>query len=59
MRYEARLSAYDCMASVQVSVKVWNDEGDVLETTTSFAGVGESDTRQWLEDVLVAALETL
>lgn len=65
MRYEARVTAYDVMDQVWVGVTVHSQE-DVLSTGSSVVlhmseqvtGVGESDPREWLRDVLVALLET-
>jgi len=66
MRYEARISAYDVMDHVQVTVFVWetNEDPDtpnkpVVKTVTTVPGTGESDPYRWTIDALVAALETL
>jgi len=66
MRYEARVTAYDVMDEVWVTVTVqassgFPDQGthQVLATRTSLAGTGETDVHEWLRDVLVGALEML
>jgi hypothetical protein len=66
MRYEARITAYDVMDSVQIVVVVWETDEDpttpntpVVRSVQTVPGTGESDPYQWTRDVLVAALEDL
>lgn len=60
----ASIHAYDVMSHVYVVVDVrdvdrQNEEGGtaVYHAQTTFPGVGESDPRHWLEDVLVGLME--
>jgi len=66
MHYIATAHAYDVMDTVQITAEVRSVEGtgetrseSVLRATTTVSGVGETDARLWLTDVLVALLETL
>lgn len=66
MRYEARIQAYDVMDQVAVVTTLWvSSQHDavvhdvLLRSVISIAGVGESDEREWLRDVLVAVIENL
>lgn len=66
MRYELRMSAYDVMDQIWVTLSLHSQQ-DVAEgaadalahISTTVAGVGESDPREWMRDALVAALEVL
>jgi hypothetical protein len=58
--------AYDVLDSVHVTavLRVYPDDSREpsyigYECTTTFPGTGESDPRQYLEDVLVGLLEAL
>jgi len=58
--------AYDVMGQVHITASVWSQAGpreavpaSVLHCTTTIPGTGESDAKRWLEDALVALLETL
>lgn len=64
--YMASVNAYDCMDTVHVIVSVRSTTADrseaiesLLHTATTIPGVGESDPREWLRDVLIGALEAL
>ena len=66
MRYEARVTAYDMLDQVCVVLSVQATDGlghlgphQVLSTTLTVRGQGETDVREWLRDALVAAIETL
>jgi len=66
MRYEASIRAYDIMADVYICASLWESgalgaEGESAREhfATTVAGVGESRSREWLKDALVALLETL
>jgi len=66
MRYEARLTAFDMLDQVHVTVGVWLTGESalsrpelVLSNTTTVQGEGESDPSQWARDCLIAALESL
>lgn len=66
MRYEARVTAFDVLDKVHVSVAIYRDDPDTLGTsllvgtTVSVApGTGESEPYQWARDALVQALESL
>lgn len=66
MRYEASLTAYDCIDKVMVSysLRLRSDNPEepwetVLRESLLVRGVGQSEPSRWLIDVLVAALETL
>ena len=62
----ATANAYDVMGDVFIQVEV-RQAGEsperpietVLRATTTISGVGETNPRDWLEDVLVACLESL
>lgn len=66
MRYEVRLSAYDVMDQIWVSLTLHSQQ-DVAEgigsalvhVSTSVAGTGETDPHAWIRDALVAALEAI
>lgn len=65
-RLEMRLSAYDCMDQVVISIRVWEvpDAEDIPTSweslaSTTIQGTGETDRRAWVSDALVAALEAL
>lgn len=66
MRYEARMTAYDVMDTVFVTVSVYSQE-DVATGSTELAasssttvqGTGEADPVEWTRDALIALLETL
>jgi len=62
----ATVNAYDVMGSVHITAVVRSipAEGETgqpveLHSTTTVDGAGQQDCREWLEDVLVALLETL
>ena len=64
MRYRAHILAFDLLGEVEVRAGVYDDDHPTAcpehrpaEVLTSFAGVGESDPREWLRDALVALLE--
>lgn len=66
MFFHASVHAYDVMDQVQIvaSVAAIPDEGSahkesVLRLSTTIAGTGETDSREWLQDALVGLLETL
>lgn len=66
MHYIATAHAYDVMGCVQITAEVRSvsdTEGrptsSVLHATTTISGVGETDARLWLTDVLVGLLEDL
>lgn len=66
MRYETRVTAYDVMDTVWVSVsttRTMPDDPDFREQVvlrrTTVQGTGESDPFQWTRDALIAALEAL
>jgi hypothetical protein len=66
MRYEARVTAFDVMDDVWVSVTVtgtgdWpaDRRGPLVNCRTTVQGTGESDPRAWARDALIAALEAL
>jgi hypothetical protein len=65
-RMEARMNVYDVMDRIQVVVRLREQE-DVLDVARewetvlafTFQGTGETDRREWLQDALIAALESL
>ncbi len=66
MYYTASIHAYDVLDQVQVTARVRLYESTLVdgsriehECTTTFQGTGETDPRQWLQDVLVGLLEDL
>lgn len=66
MHYIATAHAYDVMSTVFITAEVRSVPGEgetglpaVLRATTTVDGVGETDPARWLEDVLVALIETL
>ncbi len=66
MRYEATITAYDCMDQIMVVYTLRErpdnpEEGTVttLRGVTQVPGEGQLDPRVWLSDALLAALETL
>jgi len=66
MHYIASAHAYDVLDTVQITVLVQATEGTgetrlstALRATTTVEGVGETDPRLWLTDVLVALIEAL
>lgn len=66
MRYEARVTAYDVMHQVQVTLVVYSNEGaeeghyqPVLSITDTVAGEGQGDPREWARDALLAIMERL
>jgi len=66
MRYELRLTAYDVMDQVQVTLSLFDTSradlpgaGPVLHTVSLVRGMGEDSPSRWTIDALVAALETL
>jgi hypothetical protein len=64
--FMATANAYDVMGDVFITVEV-RSQGEsperpvetVLRATTTISGVGETNPRDWLEDILVACLESL
>lgn len=66
MRYEARVTAYDVMHQVQVTLVVYSNDGaeeghysPVLSITDTIEGQGEGDAREWARDALLAIMERL
>lgn len=66
MHYIATAHAYDVMDAVHITAEVRSvtggEEGPtdaVLRATTVVSGVGETDPRKWLMDVLVALMEEI
>jgi hypothetical protein len=66
MRYDATISAYDCMDQVTVAYTIRERPDNpeeptvtVLRGVTTVPGEGQPDPARWLADALVAALETL
>lgn len=59
------LNAYDCLDQVVISLRVmtYGDDHDVspviVQASTQVRGSGESDSRQWAVDQLVAMLEAI
>jgi hypothetical protein len=65
MRYEARITAYDTLDHIVIAAVVLAAGNQPQASTEvvwrhleTLQGVGETDPRQWLRDILVAALET-
>jgi len=65
MRYEARITAYDMLDQVVIAAVVLEAAGTPQASTAvvwrhleTMRGTGELDPRQWLRDILVAALES-
>ena len=66
MRYELRLTAYDCMDEVVIHWTLDATDPDalpprrsVLSGHESLSGVGEDDPLSWVRDALIGALEPL
>lgn len=66
MKFVVVISAYDVISNVSATANVRQyddyEDGpgvDVLRHTTTFPGEGVDDARTWLQDVLVALLESL
>lgn len=66
MRYEARMTAYDCMDKVQVVLNATDttatEENKVdmmLNVSVTVDGRGTDDIRQWAREALVALLSAL
>lgn len=66
MRYEARITAYDCMDKVQVvlnlsdtTATVANDVQMHLNVAVTVDGRGTDDARQWAREALLALMEAL
>lgn len=65
MWYQLRVTAYDVMDLVHISVSVSGREDGALEIapvlsfSTDVRGEGIADPREWVRDALVAALEAL
>lgn len=66
MRYEARMTAYDCMDKVQVVLNATDttatEENKVdmmLNVSVTVDGRGTDDIRQWAREALVAILSAL
>lgn len=66
MRYEARVTAYDVMDQVTVSIVVQRTAdtpeerpATVLCMSTTVQGEGEADPREWARDALLGMLEAL
>lgn len=64
--YIASAHAYDVMDTVTITAIVRSVPGTgetpaetVLRATTTLSGVGETDPREWLVDILVALLESV
>lgn len=65
-RFVATISAWDCMDRIWITWSVAESEGApqqpivaVIGSSTTVLGTGEDDPREWLSDVLTAALESL
>lgn len=66
MHYTATINAWDVMDTVHVTATVRATPGigetppeRALSASTTVSGVGETDPREWLVDVLVALLESV
>jgi hypothetical protein len=66
MRYEARVTAYDVLDQVMVSIVLIESSDDPtvsrqvpVRRAVTVQGTGESDPLQWARDALVAILEDL
>lgn len=66
MRYEARITAYDCLDKVQVvlnasdtTATATNDLTMHLNLAVTVDGKGTDDVRQWVREALVALLSSL
>jgi len=66
MRYEARVTAFDMLDQVHVTLGVWvtgesalSRPEIALSSTITVQGEGESDPTLWARDALIALLETL
>lgn len=66
MRYEMRLTAYDMLDSVVLSLVLCDTTPEapvhwetVLSTATTIRGAGVTDPREWARDALVGMLEAL
>lgn len=66
MRYEARLTAFDMLDQVHVSLVVLSTpeedpqrQDQVLARTTTVPGEGRSSAREWTQEALIAMLEDL
>jgi hypothetical protein len=66
MRYELKVTAYDVLDQVHISVILRSSENDPeskphteLQYVTTYAGEGITDPGAWVRDTLVAALEAL
>lgn len=65
MWISGRVTMYDMLDQVCISVQVWSDPGtgepltEVLRAALTTSGVGEEDPSRWLRDALVALAETL
>jgi hypothetical protein len=64
MRYELRVSAYDVMDTIWINCVITSTDSlekspptTVMHIAHQVQGIGESDPRGWLQDVLVALLE--
>lgn len=64
MRYEARVTAYDVMDAVHISIALYGTPDTpgapsqlALQRTTTMRGTGEADPHEWLHDALCAAME--
>ena len=66
MRYEATITAYDCLDKVTVAYTLRERPDNpeeptltVLRGSQTVQGEGQSEPARWLLDALVAAIETL
>lgn len=65
MRYELRLTAYDCLDMVQVVLLVHSTAPDapepllVLRRVVATRGEGVDAPHEWARDALISAVETL
>lgn len=66
MRYEARVTAYDCLDRVAVGATLYRStdglpqpQERVLGISVLARGTGETEPADWLRDALVALLEAL
>ena len=65
MMFQGSVHAFDMMGQTHVSLTVheWEDQSQpsslVLQHVTDVPDDGESDPREWLKGLLIAALESL
>ena len=66
MRYELRVTAYDCLDQIVISTVLSGSSdnlsptsGESLVLHSSIRGTGQLEPREWARDALLAALEDL